>query len=116
MIFTKAPPTPAAGQAKGDVTFCVQKDTTGSISASIKLFEKTNPNAMATLDGNCVHSVDRHALAVENHCDHCGRNHASPSSCEPVTRRDSPSHRRLLSSPSVMCRVEGITYRVVVWR
>jgi multiple sugar transport system substrate-binding protein len=40
---------PAAGQASGDVTFCVGKDTTGSIVASIKAFNAANPNASAKL-------------------------------------------------------------------
>ena len=40
---------PAAGQAKGGVTFCVGKDTTGSISASIKAFKKAEPNVAVKL-------------------------------------------------------------------
>jgi multiple sugar transport system substrate-binding protein len=40
---------PAAGQAKGNVTFCVGKDTTGSIDASIKAFNKANQGAKAKI-------------------------------------------------------------------
>jgi multiple sugar transport system substrate-binding protein len=45
----KAPAAPAAGQAQGNVTFCVGKDTTGSISESIKAFEQANANATVRL-------------------------------------------------------------------
>src|SRR5262245_22969887 len=46
---TPAVKAPAAGEATGKVTFCVAKDTTGSITESIKAFRKAEPGVTLKL-------------------------------------------------------------------